>query len=134
MKTITEPATPATQKRKLTRATAQLYWVAVRIPVIAHKMGLNLNQTGDALSYDRNAPWLVKYGSDELSFDSNKFADNLGVWSSGERYAALFLLNVWNPGYAKSQGWDFNLFDCVGTLDTANLRGIVAWMERPVWP
>ena len=43
-------------------------------------------------------------------FDPDAFHELIGPWSHGERLCALFILNVWNPLYAKVQGWQFNLF------------------------
>jgi hypothetical protein len=87
--------------------------LAQQFPVMQHKLGPD---------------WMVK------DFDPDRFFDHMGVWSSGERLVGMFLLNVWNPGYAKSKGWTFNLFDAVGTLDRPHLAPIIEWMLNPVWP
>lgn len=120
-------------KVTLSSATKELFFVASRIPVLRRMMGIvqNLDDSIGFLKIER--PWLVVLKT-ELSFDPDTFARPLDVKSSGERHAMLFLLNVWNPGYAKSKGWDFRLFDAVGTLDSDNLEGICEWMQRPIWP
>lgn len=68
------------------------------------------------------------------SFDADEWMERSGPWSSGEKRCALFIVNVWNPGYAKSQGWDFNLFDFAGGVDIDNRAALLAWMIDPVWP
>lgn len=83
------------------------------IPVLSRKLGPN---------------WFTK------DFDSDNFYAMIGVWSSGEKLAAMFILNVWNPGYAKGKGWHFNLFDAVGTLDHSNIKPMIDWMLNPIWP
>lgn len=67
-------------------------------------------------------------------FDADVLYKCSGPWSSGEKLCVLFVLNVWNPGYAKSQGWTFNLFDFVGTADIGNRAALQAWIDRPHWP
>jgi hypothetical protein len=67
-------------------------------------------------------------------FDPDKLFSAADYWSSGERLCVLFILNVWNPGDAKSKGWDFNLFDFVGTADGGNKRALLNWVLNPVWP
>ena len=67
-------------------------------------------------------------------FDADEFHAMIGPWSSGERLCALFILNVWNPGYAKSQRWTFNLFDFVGTADPDNRQALLDWIQTPIWP
>lgn len=39
-----------------------------------------------------------------------------------ELMCALFIANVWNPGYADSQGWKFDIFEFLGTADDSNRR------------
>jgi hypothetical protein len=46
----------------------------------------------------------------------------------------LFVLCVWNPGYAEDQGWKFDLFDFVGAADSSNKAALQAWMDNPIWP
>ncbi len=55
-------------------------------------------------------------------------------WSHGERQAVLFVLNVWNPGYAKQKGWTFNLFEFLCTADQGNRAALLKWANKPVWP
>lgn len=114
---------PVVQRRDVEKAICKVHQIpgaeftlctlAQSIPVLAHKLGPD---------------WMDK------DFDPDRFYRGMDCWSTGERLAGLFLINVWNSGYAKSKGYTFNLFDAVGTLDTANLRPIAEWMLAPVWP
>jgi hypothetical protein len=87
--------------------------LAQTIPVLCHKLGPD---------------WFTK------DFDQDHFHESMGGWSTGEQLAGLFLLNVWNHGYAKRKGWHFNLFDAVGTLSNDNLLPMAEWMLAPQWP
>ncbi len=70
----------------------------------------------------------------EPSFDPDKFMAQLDCASDGELLCALFVVNVWNPGYAKQKGWVFNFFDFMGTADAGNREAFLAWAQNPVWP
>jgi hypothetical protein len=133
---------------KLNRATQMLFIVASGHPLLCREMGIkevardtpppsSLTEVKIEL-FPQPRPWLLVNGKgtqfEELAFEPDIFAKRLRTASSGERHAILFLLNVWNPGYAKSKRWNFNLFDAMGTLDTANIEPITEWMLRPVWP
>ncbi|HEY4415937.1 MAG TPA: hypothetical protein VGO57_09615 [Verrucomicrobiae bacterium] len=80
--------------------------------------------------------WLVadRVHRDHCGFDPDLFHEQIGVWSSGERLGALFLLNVWNPGYARDKGWFFNIMDAAGTFDPDNMGGIIEWLQHPIFP
>lgn len=67
-------------------------------------------------------------------FDADEWMKRSGPWSSGEKRCALFIVNVWNPGYAKSEGWHFDLFDFIGGVDTDNRKALLMWCIDPVWP
>lgn len=58
----------------------------------------------------------------------------IGGWSSSERQAAFFILTVWNPDYARDQGWTFDVVDAVSCLDYVNRAPILAWISRPYYP
>ena len=67
-------------------------------------------------------------------FDSNDFYWMIGGWSTSERHAALFILTVWNPGYARKKKWTFDVVEAVSCLDPCNRLPIVQWMARPYYP
>jgi hypothetical protein len=67
-------------------------------------------------------------------WDVDKFMQSYGVASSGERYAMLFVANVWNPGYAREQGWTFDMIEAAGTLDSTHRRAIMTWLANPRFP
>jgi len=47
---------------------------------------------------------------------------------------AVWLLNVWNPSYAKSKKWNFDLFAALANLDSGNRQAICDWLKNPIWP
>ncbi len=67
-------------------------------------------------------------------FEVNFWMDAAGPWSHGEKLCAAFVANVWNPGFADSQGWRFDIFEAVGTWDPGNRAAALAWIASPVWP
>jgi hypothetical protein len=69
-----------------------------------------------------------------IQFDPDQFFEMMGYWSTGETLCGLFVLNVWNSGYAKSKGWTFNLMDFVGTADGGNKAALIRRLERPMLP
>lgn len=136
-------ATPAAQPVvTLTAETKLLLTIAGNVPVLCRLMGLVHGagaQPGKLrvglIAMQRS--WLVAHpirGAAETTFDPDKFAKRLGVVSSGERHAMLWLLNVWNPTYAKSKGWNFDLFSAFSSLDGENIVGIAEWIINPQWP
>ncbi len=68
------------------------------------------------------------------NFDAKIFHDMIGGWSSSERQAAYFVLTVWNPGYAREQGWTFDVVEAVSCLDPVNRAPILAWIAQPYYP
>lgn len=58
----------------------------------------------------------------------------LGVLSTGERHAVLFLLNVWNPAYAQEMGWRFEAVDALGMWDDGHRTAFLAWAQHPFFP
>lgn len=67
-------------------------------------------------------------------FDVDTWMRAAGPWSSGEKYAAAFIACVWNPGYAESKGWRFDVLEAFGTWDTGNRRAFLNWAADPIWP
>src|SRR4051812_18295052 len=113
-------------KTTLSEPTKMLFHVAVMIPCLQYFMGIEQTETGDVRFLSKPRPWLVSHPvhKEELSFDPDIFAQMLGKCSSGERHCMLFILNVWNPGYAKDKGWQFDLFKAFDSLDYENLEGM----------
>jgi hypothetical protein len=75
-------------------------------------------------------PWLAR----TTRFDADEFHSLFDCASTGEIHCALFVLNVWNPGYAESKGWIFELFAFLGCADDGNRRALLNWIARPYWP
>jgi hypothetical protein len=67
-------------------------------------------------------------------FDADHFMEAAGPWSSGERRCALFIVNVWDPVYAKEKGWTFDLIDACSVLDDGNRAALIAWITCPRFP
>ena len=137
MNTTSLTTTTTTAPRfSLSEPTKQLLRLAASVPVLSKKMRVEVSDDDKSLRYFGQPPWLQPHPlrQEEWSFDSAKFAYEITGWSDGEQHAALWLLNVWNPGWAKSEGHRFDLFAAVGTLDSSNLNAIAEWMVNPVWP
>ena len=114
-----------------------LCWIAVQSPALARMMGLELINDGQQMRFVKMPRrWLCPHPvrSDEVTFNPEGFAQSLGVVSSGERHMMLWLLNVWNPTYAKSNGWQFDLFEAMHCLDSSNMSAITQWISSPVFP
>lgn len=80
-------------------------------------------------------PSLVHLASpDPEDWDVDNFMKRFGVLSSGEKHAALFLVNVWNPSAAKAKGWIFDAIDAAVTWDTAHRRAFLQWFANPNLP
>jgi len=67
-------------------------------------------------------------------FDADAFYRQFAGASTGEIHCALFVLNVWNPGYAELHGWRFDLFGFLGCADDGNRRAFLNWVANPFWP
>lgn len=67
-------------------------------------------------------------------FNPEELYESMGGWSHDEQLCVLFVLNVWNPDYAKSKGWDFNLFGFVYAADRNNRAVVQNWLQDPYWP
>ena len=64
----------------------------------------------------------------EGSWDTERIAYRMGVWSTGEQVCARFVLSVWNPRVFK-----FELQD-MSSLSEGNRLAMVDWMLNPWWP
>jgi len=140
MKTLNEPATPATQKTKLNTATSLLFHIAARSHVLAEQFGVELispdcePENEPALTfYALPRPWLSERGG-ELAFDADKYAKTIYNCSDYTAHMRLWILNVWNPSYARSKGWNFDLFKALNGLDDNNRRAIAWFLRNPIWP
>jgi hypothetical protein len=130
---------------KLNTATSLLFHIAARSPLLAREFGVQPISTCRDIEEprlqfeDRRREFIVteegsEVGSETLRFDADIFARRLDGCSSGERAMYLFILNVWNSGYAKEKGWHFDLFKALDSLDSENTAMIAWFLERPVWP
>lgn len=138
MKNITEPAQPATQKAKLTKATYLLFYIAARSHVLAEQFGVDLispdSESVEPLKFHTMPrPWLILERG-EYTFDADRYALTVDDCSTYTRHMRLFILNVWNPGYARSKGWTFDLFQALRGLDDNNSRAIAWFVKQQVWP
>ena len=79
-------------------------------------------------------PFAVRMFFPEGKFKIDRWMDSIGAWSHGERLCALFVANVWCPGYAESNGWRFDIFEALGTWDEENRYAFLKWIVDPVWP
>ena len=142
----TETTVPAVADRKvvahLSSATNLLFHIAARSHTLAEIFGVEPISTLDRSAAEpplvfRSVPrpWLDPHPRDaaELTFNPQKFAKKLTACSDGQRYMMLWILNVWNPGFARTR-WKFDLFQALGTLDGDNVAAICWWLERPIWP
>lgn len=82
----------------------------------------------------RTEACLDRSSQDGGGFDPDRFMRQLAGASDGERLCALFVVNVWNPPYAKSKKWNFDLFNFIGTADVRNKQPVLKWMANPYWP
>lgn len=67
------------------------------------------------------------------TWDVDKFMEASAAWSSGERQCAKFIASVWNPLYAKGQGWTVDLMD-FATADARNRQPLIDWLYAPLFP
>jgi len=67
-------------------------------------------------------------------FDPNHFKEQMAGWSSGEYNAGLFILNVWNPGYARARNWHFDAVLAIESWDQGNRFAFTAWCLKPYFP
>lgn len=74
--------------------------------------------------------WLVT----PETWNPEALVNEMGVLSSGERYAAAFVLCVWNPYWAESKGIKFDLFDAVACWGDENRKPVLEWLKEPRWP
>lgn len=126
----------------LTDEAKLLIHVAADVPALARMMGIVKKpgtQPGKEIVGLVTMPrsWIVPHpvrGAAEMSFDPDKFARVLRVCSDGERHCVLWLLNVWNPSYAKGKGWNFDLMAAMNSLDSDSRFGIANWIASPRWP
>ena len=118
-----------------------LFMIASRVPCLARMMGIvcGAGEQGKIkvglLAMQRS--WLVPHpirGAAEMTFDPVIFSRVLKVCSDGERHCVLWLLNVWNPSFAKLKGWNYDMFAALPSLDSENRLGIAEWLVNPRFP
>ena len=79
-------------------------------------------------------PTLERHVAHLEEWDVEAFMDWLPRASKGERHAMLFIAVLWNPTYAASQGWEFNIIRAAGEWDQAHHNAFLAWALKPEWP
>jgi hypothetical protein len=138
--TTTHEALPHTVHATLSEATRILFFIAARSHTLAQIFGVSVNPDDDCkLVFHRiGRPWLVPHSvrKTEYTFDPDVFAERWieGGASTGDRHMALWILNVWNSGHARSKGWTFDLFKALDSLDDNN-RSAIGWhLAHPIWP
>lgn len=67
-------------------------------------------------------------------WDIDRFMQPLGVAGSGHRAALCFIASVWNPGYARENGWTFDVMDALSCWDSSMRAAFCAWAANPFWP
>ena len=136
---------PITPRATLSTATALLFHIAATSHTLAELFAIehdpdSLNGTNQLKLHHQPRPWLDKHPRQHepatilYTFDPDKFAARLDHCSTGQRHMILWILNVWNPNYARSKGWTFDLFSALDSLDQSNREAIAKWMERPIFP
>jgi hypothetical protein len=138
MSTATATETP---KAKLDRAASILFCVASKSHTLREMFGIEETEVNGSVPGVRilrmHRRWLTQdvAEKDKVSFDADAFAaqwlDNCSDYS---RHMVLFILNVWNSGYAKNKGWTFDLFSALNGLDQGNREAIAWWLKHPIWP
>lgn len=72
-------------------------------------------------------------GTDPESWDAERLAKLKGL-STGERHALLFVLNVWNPAWARASKLHFDVVQAFGSWDSRHQHAFLAWAMNPRWP
>ena len=132
-----EPMPSAVEKPKLvlSDATRILFTIAANSHTLRDIFGIGRGEVNDKI-LPIVRPWLQPHPvrTNEFSFDPDLFKKYTRSLSDGETFMVLWILNVWNPSYARSKKWNFNLFDALGTLDNGNRLAICDWLKQPIWP
>ena len=67
---------------------------------------------------------------DPQAWDVDALMRKLGVLSTGERHAALFIANVWNPPYARENGWTFDAVEALADWDDRDTNAFTNTIDR----
>jgi len=124
-------------KATLSKATSLLFHIAAKSHTLRDMFGIELNPDSEGFRYlSIERPWLEPHPvrKNEYTFSADTFARRLDACSTGEQHMMLFILNVWNPAYAKSKGWQFDLFRALDSLDPGNRDAIAWFLHHPIWP
>lgn len=134
------PTETQTPKPTLSTAAQHLLFIAARSHSLREQMGIELVERDDTASIKFRPgvprPWLVGHPTDRLhlTFSPDIYAKTLGRCSDGEHWMRLWILNVWNPSYARTNGWTFDFFKAFRVLDSGNLEAIAWLCQNPVLP
>jgi hypothetical protein len=125
-------------KASLSNPTRILFHIAAHSHTLRETFGIEFEEpeNGKFTFASIPRPWLIPHPirQDEYTFDPDRFATLLQACSDGQRHMFLWILNVWNESYAKSKGWQFDMFKAINSLDKGNRDAIARWLQHPVWP
>lgn len=79
-------------------------------------------------------PSLQRFTPRPEKWDVDEFARKAGTASTGERHAIMFVVCIWNPGYAESKGWKFDALDALASWDSKHRNAFNTWAAKPYWP
>lgn len=138
--TSPESQVQSPKSAKLNKATSILFHVAARSHVLAEQFGVEMISPDDPLEnepalkfYPVPRPWLKLVGG-EFSFDPDAYAKTFHQCSDYTSHMRVWIATIWNPSYAKSKGWHFDLFKALNGLDDNNRRAIAWFLQNPIWP
>lgn len=101
-------------------------------PCLRHKVTINTCTTQEDTTHCKDDGQTARLT--ELQFDADRFMRCFDTASKGERLCALFIVNVWNPAYAKNSGWSFDVIAFFGTADSQNRKAFLDWAQSPCFP
>ena len=90
---------------------------------------LALIRTFPCLS-NRSHAWLTR----TTEFDPEHFHSLFAHACTVEALCARFVLNVWNPHYARAKGWNFDFLTFMIVADPLSLAALLNWMRNPSYP
>lgn len=115
-----------------------LFSVAVRSHTLAEMFGIRTDEEHPTKIQflHKHRPWLVPHCCNpcEVTFEPDLFHKQWRGSSPAEYLMVLFILNVWNHGWAFEKGWTFDMFEAAGRLDSENRAAISVWLRDPIWP
>lgn len=68
------------------------------------------------------------------NWNVDDFMKRTRAMTTGEKQAALFVANVWNPSYATERKWKFCAITAISTWDSQHRQAFLHWAQDPRWP